>query len=249
MKQNVGIVIEMTGDCKEGERFENLHKAERWIVIEKTIEIESFLVFFVVIRERERVSSWDMYVLYFLLLVCTRELCTTRIVQDCTQILIRIEDYQSCFGASKNCPPSGKPPTKSARNSPGDPQAPDGVEHWPGCRLHHEPHQAARRWCKHQCTDSPAPGYEEKPRNVIILSVSASRAEYFSEFKAQLENIQMNILGRLAHIANFVRFLVQDRPKNLQKHTSKLLKIPNNNKHYIAYSPKAWPCCHRTDII
>ena len=22
-------VIEMTGDCKEGERFENLHKAER----------------------------------------------------------------------------------------------------------------------------------------------------------------------------------------------------------------------------
>jgi hypothetical protein len=29
MKQNVGIVIEMTGDCKEGERFENLHKAER----------------------------------------------------------------------------------------------------------------------------------------------------------------------------------------------------------------------------
>ena len=144
----------------------------------------------------------------------------------------------SDFSCIKNHPSFDKPPNNSAINPLGNPKHLLG---WNSSRMKPppKPHQAARRWCKHQCTDSLAPGYEEKPRNVIILSVSASRAEYFSEFKAQLENIQMNILGRLAHIANFVRFLVQDRPKNLQKHTSKLLKIPNNNKHYIAYSPKA----------
>ena len=37
------------------------------------------------------------------------------------------------------------------------------------------PRQAARRWCKHQCTDPPAPGHEEI-LNVIIGQVAAAVA-------------------------------------------------------------------------
>ena len=53
-------------------------------------------------------------------------------------------------------------------------------------------HMAARRWCKHQCTESPAPGDEEKLniRHQVWCSsccLAASRAVYLSEKRPVLK--------------------------------------------------------------
>ena len=71
------------------------------------------------------------------------------------------------LGCIPNHPPNDLPPTNQLKASPMEQEQ----ETMPPTRIH----MAARRWCKHQCTESPAPGDEEKLniRHQVVAAIAA----------------------------------------------------------------------------
>ena len=71
------------------------------------------------------------------------------------------------LGCIPNHPPNDSPPT----SRPKPPKRNRNKKMMQLPRIH----MAARRWCKHQCTESPAPGDEEKLniRHQVVAAVAA----------------------------------------------------------------------------
>ena len=84
---------------------------------------------------------------------------------------------------TNNQPPIDLPPKKSVKITPGEPQITWDIETLERMITLPKILRAARRWCKHQCTDSPGPGREENAKYNSICCCSCcclalSRAKY-----------------------------------------------------------------------
>ena len=121
----------------------------------------------------------------------------------------------SDFSCIKNHPSFDKPPNNSAINPLGNPKHLLG---WNSSRMVPQPktHQAARRWCKHQCTDSPAPEYEENAKRLVIrlwqqLLPCCLKGSIFFRESSSVQNIILNNQCKLLVTMVWV-LLVQIKP-------------------------------------
>ena len=93
-----------------------------------------------------------------------------------------------------------------------------------------KPHQAARRWCKHQCTDPLAPGYE-KMLDISHWVVAAVRF------------ILVQIYPTEQNFYLFGEGTNRDNPKKLKKIFSNFLE--SKRRGSIENQPSRWACFYK----